>query len=170
MLNVKRISLIYLMIFSTLNLSAQDQIQKAEIRKQQLLKTSKAIQDSIVFLDNLIRKLKQEKVLNNNQYMIAIMKESTIVKDEYEGKVIDEVKAGDTVKVFKWRYWDLLVEYHNGKYGWIGQTYLIKNDQLNEFLYSLESKATEEKGKELERENLERNADQKRTIEQQKQK
>jgi len=162
--------MLILFVSITMVCHAQDQLQKAELRKQQLEKTFNSVKDSIVLLENLIKKLKNEKLLNDNQYMIAILKESTIVKDDYEGKVIDNVKAGDTVKIFNWKYWDLLVEYHNGKYGYIGQFYLLKNDKLNEFLYSLEAKATQDRTKELEKESHQRNSLQKQAIEQQNQK
>lgn len=135
--------------FAQSNVSIDQRILDAELKKLRLIKSIVSLQDSITRQDQMISNLKLESAMNGNSYMIGVLKESTIVRDDYEGNTIDRLSKGDTVKIYKWKYWDLLVEYRLGKMGYIGQVYLEKNDLLANFLQSLESKARDERTKEI---------------------
>ena len=137
---------------------------KVELRKQQLIESIAVMQDSIVLLDRLISQFKLENALHGKPYMLAVMNESTIVKADYEGKIIDRVNQGDTIKIYDWKWWDLLVEYKLGQMGYIGQTYIVKNDQTSNFIHSLEVKARENRTKEINADNALRESKQKQEI------
>lgn len=129
-------------------------IANAQKKKERLLISIAIQQDSVILLDQLITKLKIESVSKNNDYRLAVLNQEAIVKDDYEGKIIGHVNKGDTVKIYAWKWWDLLVEYKIGKLGYIGEGSIIKDGDLLDFIALLTEKARQDRMTEIDNESV----------------
>lgn len=127
-------------------------IANAQKKKERLLISIAIQQDSVILLDQLIMKLKIESVSKNNDYRLAVLNQEAIVKDDYEGKIIGHVNKGDTVKIYAWKWWTLLVEYKIGKLGYIGEGSIIKDGDLLDFIALLTEKARQDRMAEIDNE------------------
>lgn len=123
------------------------------LRKRELLKESIVLlQDSLASLDETIKKLKLESVSKRKDYRLAVLNENTVVKDDYEGKIIDNVRKGDTIKIYGVKWWDLLVEYKIGKMGFIGESFVTKDESIRDFIAVLTEQARQERMIEIDNE------------------